>query len=115
MYNQDPSGALFMILPQVLMMQDISNCYTCKVRSIGDMKIREEYERLCENGALKEEYNIAEKKGLTCTLNFPNVFKTKWIKIVLSRIHDISIWLENGIVKITNKIVHRVAGYPTLD
>ena len=111
MYNQDPSGALFMILPQVLMMQDISNCYTCKVRSIGDMKIREEYERLCE----KEEYDIVEKKGLTCTLDFPHIFKTEWIRIVLRKFHDSSVCLENGLVKITNKIVHRVAGYPTLD
>ena len=49
------------------------------------MEIREAYGRLCENGILKVEYNTVEKKGLTHALDFPNVFKTKCIKIFLSR------------------------------
>ena len=79
------------------------------------MEIREEYGRLWENGALKEEYNVVKRKGLTCALDFPNVFKTEWIRILLSRIHDSSVWLENGPIKITKKIVYKVIGYPTLD
>ena len=47
--------------------------------------------------------------------NFPYVFKTKWICIVLSQIHDGSLWMEGGPIKITNIIIHRVVGYPTLD
>ena len=97
------------------MIQDVKNCYNCKIGSIGDMEIREEYGRLCENEVLKEEYNIFERKGLTHALDFLNVFKTEWIKIVLSRIDDNSIWLDNGPIKITKKIFHRVTGYPTLD
>ena len=34
---------------------------------------------------------------------------------MLSRIHDSSLWLENGPIKITKRIIHRVIGYPTLD
>lgn len=114
-YKQYSSGVLSMIPPQVLMIQDVKCCYTCKVGSIGDIEIRETYGKLCENRVLKDEFKIVETKGLTCALDFPNVFKTEWIKIVLSRIHDNSIWLENGLVKITKKIVHRVIGYLTLD
>ena len=44
-----------------------------------------------------------------------NVFKIDWIKIVLSRIHDGSLWLENGPIKISKGIIHRVTSYPTLD
>ena len=79
------------------------------------MEIRETFGKLCENGALKDEFKIIERKGLTHALDFPNVFKIEWIKIVLSRIHDNFIWLDNGLVKITKKIVHRVTWYPTLD
>lgn len=75
-YKQDPFGALFMIPPQVLMIQDVRNYCTCKIGSIGDMEIRETYGKLCENGALKENFKVVEKKGLTCALVFPNVFKT---------------------------------------
>ena len=64
---------------------------------------------------LKEEFKIFGRKGLTHALEFPIVFKTKWIKIVLSRTHDGCLWLEGGPIKIKNKIVHMVIGYLTLD
>ena len=41
------------------------------------MEIMEAYEKLCENGVLKEEYKIIEKKGLTHALDFSTVFKTE--------------------------------------
>ena len=34
---------------------------------------------------------------------------------MLSRIHDGSLWLENGPIKINKRIIHRVTNYPTLD
>ena len=83
-YKQDPFGTLAMILTNVIMVQDVRRCYNCKIGSIGDLEIREACDRLCENGVLKEEYKIVKRKGLTCALDFPTVFKTKWIRIVLS-------------------------------
>jgi len=79
------------------------------------MGIREAYDKLCVDEVLKDEYKIVENKGLTHALEFPTIFKTKWIRLVLSRIHDESLWLEDGPVKISKIIVHRVIGYPTLD
>ena len=46
---------------------------------------------------------------------FSNVFKTEWIKIVFSQIHDSSLLMDNGPIMITKRIIHRVIGYPTLD
>ena len=43
------------------------------------------------------------------------MFKTEWIQIILSRIHDGSLWLEGGPIKITKRIIHKVTSYPTLD
>ena len=100
-YKQDPSGVLSTIPLQVLIIQDVRYYYTCKVGSIGDMEIRETYGKFYENGVLKEEFKNFEKKGLTCALDFPNVFKIEWIKIVLSRIYNNYLWLENGQVKMT--------------
>ena len=114
-YKGDPSGALSMIAPKVLMIRDVRCCYTWKVGSIGDVEIKDLYSQLCDDGVLREENKIIERKGLTGALNFPNVFKTKWIKIVLSGIHGDFIWLENGPIKITKRIINRVIGYPTLD
>ena len=68
-----------------------------------------------QNGVLKKELRIVEKKGSSHALDFPNIFKIEWIKIVLRIIHDGSIWLENGPFKIKKKIVHSVIGYTTLD
>ena len=39
-YKQDPSGALSMIPPRVLMIQDVRCCYICIMGSIGDIKNR---------------------------------------------------------------------------
>ena len=114
-YKDDLTGALSMIPPKVLMIQYVRKCYNCKVGSIGDLELNEAYGRLCENGNLKNEYQIIEHKGLTCALDTPIVFKMDWIKIVLRRIHDGSIWLDGGLVKITKRIVHRVIGHPTLE
>ena len=55
-YKDDPAGALSMIPPKVVMIQDVRKCYNCKVGSIGDLELKEAYGRLCENGKLKEEY-----------------------------------------------------------
>ena len=41
------------------------------------MEIRQAYEKICENGVLKDEYKIIERKGLTHALEFPTVFKTE--------------------------------------
>ena len=83
--------------------------------SVGDMEIRKAYDRLCENGVLKEEFNIVERKGLTRALDFPTAFKIEWIKIMLSIIHDRCIWLEEGPIKISKRVVHRVTRLPILD
>ena len=105
---------LSMIPPQVLMIQNVRCCYICKVGSIEDMEIRDLYGKLCENKVLKEEFKAVERKGSTLALDFPNLFKIECINIFLSRIHDNSLWLEDGPIKITKRIIHRVIGYRTL-
>ena len=97
------------------MVQDVRKCYNCKVGAIGYLEISNAFDKLCENGKHIDEFSTVEKKGLTKALVFPTIFKTEWIHIVLSRIHDGSFWLETGPIKFTKKIVHRVTGFPTLD
>ena len=82
-YKNDPAGALSMIPSKVIMIQDVHKCYNYKVGSVGDMELRDAYDKLCHNWVLKEEYNIVEKKGLTRALDFPMAFKTEGIKIIL--------------------------------
>lgn len=78
-YKKDPSRAISMILPKVVMVQDVRKCYNCKIGGIRDIKIRQEYDKLCENRVLKDEFKIVERKGFTHALEFPAVFKTEWI------------------------------------
>lgn len=62
-YRNDPAGALSIIPPKVIMVQDVRKCYNCKIGAIGEMEISQAYDRLCENGFLKDEFKIAERKG----------------------------------------------------
>ena len=111
----DLASALSMIPDKIIMVQDVQRCYNCKIGAIGDLKIYNAYNKLCDDGILKDEFSIVEKKGLTRALIFSIVFKTEWIRIVLNRIHDGEFWLEKGPVKITKKMIHRVTWFPTLD
>ena len=33
----------------------------CKIGEVGDFELRNAYDKLCENGQLKEEHNIVSK------------------------------------------------------
>ena len=39
----------------------------------------------------------------------------EWIRVVLSRIHDRCLWLEDGPIKLYKRIIHKVTRYPTLE
>ena len=73
-YKGDLAGALSSISPTVLMINKVRNCYMCKIREIGDLEIRETYEKPCDNGALIDKYKNVEKKGLTQALDFSQLF-----------------------------------------
>ena len=57
------------------MVQDVRRCYNCKIGAIGDMEIREAYEKLYVDGVLKDEYKIAKRKGLIRVLSFLTILR----------------------------------------
>ena len=83
-YKNVPTGALSVIPNKVVMGQDVNFFYNCKVGAIRDLEIFNTFDKLCDKAILKDEFSIVEKKGLTKALVFPIVFKTEWIRIVLS-------------------------------
>ena len=112
-YKLDLNDVLSQISPNMLMINDVRDCYTYKIRELGDYMLWEVYDKIYENGALKDEFKIAKSKGLIHSL-FPQNFENEWIRNILSCIHDGKMWLENGLVKIKKFTIHRVIGYPTL-
>ena len=64
-YKNDPVGALSMILDKVMMVQDVRKFYNYKIGAIGDLEIFNASDKLCDNGKLKDEFSIVERKGLT--------------------------------------------------
>ena len=55
-YKNDPTGMLSIIPPKVVMVQDVRKCYNYKIVSIGDLEIFQAYDKLCDNGILKEKF-----------------------------------------------------------
>ena len=45
-YKENPNGALSQIPPNVLMINDVRDYYTCKNREVGDYELREAYDKL---------------------------------------------------------------------
>lgn len=85
-----------------------------KISEIGDFKLQSTYEELSENGKLKDEHKHLEVKELTNALHFPREFNFEWIRVVLSRVHEGKIWLDEPI-KISKDVIHVVTRYPTSD
>ena len=68
---------------------------------------------LCVNGVLKLEHKHLEDKGLTHITHLPQSFQIKWIKYILSQVHDGRIWLEQ-LIEIMKKMIHHITGLPML-
>ena len=60
---------------------------------MGDYEIRGAHERLFNEGTLKDEFKVVERKGLTRALEFPKNFKVELINFFVSRIHDMKYWI----------------------
>ena len=73
----------------------------------------ESLKELCVNDVLKPEYQHLEAKGLTHIAYMPQDFQIKWMRFILSHVHNGQLWLEQPIV-ITNKMIHRITGLPML-
>ena len=97
----DSSVALSSTPPRFIMIHDVRSCYMCKICEAAYFELRATYDKLCENEKLKEYNKIVVEKGLTHALNFPRNYKIEWIKVVLRKIHDMKLLLENELVKIT--------------
>ena len=50
------------------------------------------------NGALETEHQHLENKGLKHIPHMPQEFQIKWIRFILSRVHNIQLWLEQPIL-----------------
>ena len=83
-HKNDPVGALSVIPDKVVMVQDVRKCYNYKIGAIGDLKILQVFDKLCDKGILKDTFSMVEKKGLTYALVFLIVFNIECIRIVLS-------------------------------
>ena len=51
-------GALSLIPPKDIMIHDVKSCYMCTIGKVGDYRIREFYEKLYNEGILKDEFQI---------------------------------------------------------
>ena len=68
-------GTLSSIPSKVLAIKDVQTWYMCKIGEVRYFELREAYENLCYNEALKDEHTIVIKRGLTHALWFSKVFK----------------------------------------
>lgn len=68
---------------------------------------------ICINGTLKPEFKHLEMKGLTDIPHFLRSFQVKWIRYILSRVHNGQLGLEQPIL-ITKKMIHKITSLPML-
>ena len=79
--TQDAPSDLSPIPPRVFIVHVVRSCNMCKVTEIGDYEMWASYDKLCDNGNLKDENKII---AINCALALMKVFKVEWINIFLS-------------------------------
>ena len=109
----DPSGAKSKIPPMVLLINEIHSHFKCVIQDIGTLEMDECLKELCVDGILKPEHQHLEAKGLTHIPHMPYDFQVKWIRFILSHVHNGQLWLKKPIL-ITKKMTHRITGLPML-
>ena len=77
--------------------------------SRGTLEIDVAQNELCVNSVIKLEHKHLEDKGLTHITHLPQSFQIKWIRYILSWVHEGKIWLEQPI-EIMKKMIIRVIG-----
>jgi hypothetical protein len=84
----DPNGAQSKIPSKVLLINDICTHFKCTIQELGTLEMDNALNQLCVNKTLKPEHRHLETKGLTHIPHLARSFQVKWIRYVLSRVHD---------------------------
>ena len=74
----------------------------------------ETLENLYVNGVLKPKHQHLEVKYLTHIFHIPQGFQIKWIRFILSCVHNGQLLLKKPIL-ITKKMIHRITSLPMLE
>lgn len=88
--EKDSQGALSTISPKVLLIHDVRSFYHYSIQELGNFELDQAYNALCENEVLKLEQKHLEVKSLTHIIHMPRKFWIKWIRFVLSQVHDMT-------------------------
>ena len=85
-WNLDPSGP--QLPPKLLLIKDIHFHFKCTIQDIGTFEMDDALEKLFVNGILKPKHQHLETKGLTHIPHMPHDFQVKWIRFILSQVHN---------------------------
>ena len=84
----DPSKAQSQIPPKVLLINDIHTHFNYAIQEIGTLEIDDALGHLCANETLKPKHQHLEAKGLTHIPHMTQEFQIKWIRFILSQVHN---------------------------
>lgn len=110
----DLMGAHYQIPPKVLLIHDIRTFYHCPIQDLRTFEMSEAFDALYEDRDLKPQHQHREIKGLTHVRHMLRDFQMKWIRFILSRVHEMQLQLDQ-LVRITKKMIHQVIGFPMME
>ena len=84
----EPSGAQSKIPPKVLLINDIHSHFKGTIQELKTLEIDVAWDELCVNGVLRLKHKHLEDKGLTHIIDLPQSFQIKWIRYILSHVHE---------------------------
>ena len=110
----DPNGAQSQTPPKVLLINDIRTHFKCSIQELGNLEMDNALGEMSVDGSLKPKHKHLETKGLTHISHLPRNFQTKWIRYILSHVHNGQMWLEQPVL-LTEKMINKITGLPVLN
>lgn len=108
--EDDPEGAFLQTPHGVLHVEDIRAYIHYKFEIIGIAEIIKDMSDMMEEEKLKPKFTRLKDLNIFQMFEFYEFDEPKWIKIILSRMHDKFIWMGDQPTMITKDLIHVVTG-----
>ena len=96
-FLDDSIGAFSKVLENVLHVEDIHSYIHWKIKSIRDVEIHKEIEKMCNKDlTLKPKYMRLNELNLVKYMFYTKLNNHEWTRIILSRVHDDQLWLGDA-------------------
>ena len=107
----NPNLALSITLNNVVCLEDIGSYLNSKFESIGSEYINKDMELIFNDDmTMKPRFEHLKELNLLKYHFYHELDTDEWTQIILSRLHDGKLWMQDSVIDIFANLIHEVNG-----